>query len=58
MTSYIKMVWLRISKRHAPTASNILGMEKFLTVKLSEEYLFLEQDQETEQSHDLQQQSI
>ena len=58
MTSYIKMVRLCISKRHTPTASNILGMEKFLTVKLSEEYLFLEQDQETEQSHDLQQQSI
>mmetsp|Transcript_9955 Transcript_9955/g.16289 ORF Transcript_9955/g.16289 Transcript_9955/m.16289 type:complete len:218 (+) Transcript_9955:3-656(+) len=40
MTSYIKMVRLRISKRHAPTAGNILGMEKFLTVQLTEEYKF------------------
>ena len=57
-TSYIQMVRFYISARHTLTASNILGMEKFLTVQLSEEYLFLEQDQETEQSHDLQQQSI
>ena len=111
MTSYIKMVQLHISRRHAPTASNVLGMEKFLTLQLTEEYkfrrekltkevlnearwqrvaargnprdkfvdllakiaaehskwareraraaaLFLEQDQETERSQDLQQQSI
>ena len=38
MTSYIKMVRLYISERHAPTASSILGMEKFLTVQLTEEY--------------------
>eukprot|EP00579_Thalassiosira_antarctica_P027762 CAMPEP_0202006186 /NCGR_PEP_ID=MMETSP0905-20130828/11019_1 /ASSEMBLY_ACC=CAM_ASM_000554 /TAXON_ID=420261 /ORGANISM="Thalassiosira antarctica, Strain CCMP982" /LENGTH=214 /DNA_ID=CAMNT_0048563903 /DNA_START=52 /DNA_END=692 /DNA_ORIENTATION=+ len=112
MFGYIKMVRLHISKSHAPAASKILGMEKFLTVQLTEEYkfrrgklrkevlnearwqraaargnppsdklvdllakiaaehskwareraraaaLFLEQDQETEGSQDLQQQSI
>ena len=111
MVGYIKMVRLHISKNHAPAASKILGMEKFLTVQLTEEYkfrrgklrkevlnearwqraatrgnpsdklvdllakiaaehskwareraraaaLFLEEDQETEGSHDLQQQSI
>jgi len=36
--SYIHVVRLHIAKRHAPTASNILGMEKFLTQKLTEEY--------------------
>eukprot|EP00581_Thalassiosira_minuscula_P019007 CAMPEP_0183724608 /NCGR_PEP_ID=MMETSP0737-20130205/18036_1 /TAXON_ID=385413 /ORGANISM="Thalassiosira miniscula, Strain CCMP1093" /LENGTH=222 /DNA_ID=CAMNT_0025955233 /DNA_START=134 /DNA_END=802 /DNA_ORIENTATION=+ len=36
--SYIRMVRLHISKRKAPTASGILGMEKFLTPQLTEEY--------------------
>ena len=38
MSCYVKMVRLHISKRHAPMASNILGLEKFLTVQLTGEY--------------------
>ena len=38
--SYINIVRLHISRRHEPTASDILGMEKFLTVQLTEEYMF------------------
>lgn len=38
--SCIQMVRFHISTCHAPTASNILGMEKFLTVQLTEEYKF------------------
>ena len=40
MSNYIIMVRLHISKCHAPSASNILGLEKFLTVQLTEEYKF------------------
>lgn len=40
MTSYINVVRLQVAKRRAPTASNILGMEKFLTIQLTEEYKF------------------
>lgn len=40
MMSYINVVRLHIAKRRAPTASNILGMEKFLTIQLTEEYKF------------------
>ena len=38
MSCYVKNVRRHISKRHAPLASNILGLEKFLTVQLTEEY--------------------
>jgi len=40
MSGYIRLVRLHIAKRHAPSASNILGLEKFLTVQLTEEYKY------------------
>ena len=40
MSNYMRIVRLHISKRQAPSASNILGLEKFLTVQLTEEYKF------------------
>jgi len=38
MMGYIRIVRLLIAKHRAPSASNILGLEKFLTVQLTEEY--------------------
>ena len=38
MTSYIRMVPLHISKRHTPSASTILGLEKYFTPQLTAEY--------------------
>ena len=38
MTSYIRMVPLHISKRHTPSASTILGLEKYLTPQITAQY--------------------
>ncbi len=38
MTSYVQIVRFHIAQRSVPTASSILGMEKFLTLRLTEEY--------------------
>lgn len=38
-TGHMRRVQLQISKRHTPSASDILGMEKFLSPQLTKEYI-------------------
>jgi len=38
MASYIRMIRLCISRHNVPSASSVIGLEKYLTVQLTEEY--------------------
>lgn len=53
MTEYIKLVRLHIARRQEPTASTILGMEKFLTRELTEEYKFRRTKLSREVAHEV-----